>query len=95
MAQSNDSVLSLVKDIGLGLVQISGLLLTINLAVVVGALPEEARAEITGQVFASSVLLGVSIAIGLVPITAPLFSNESRSPVSSKAVNAVACWPVK
>ena len=32
----------------------------------VGALPEEARAEITGQVFASSVLLGVSIAIGLV-----------------------------
>ena len=66
MTQSNDSVLSLVKDIGLGLVQISGLLLTVNLAIVVGTLPAEARAEITGQIFASSTLLGVSIAIGLV-----------------------------
>jgi len=61
----NKDILDLVKDIGLGLIQISGLLLTINLAVISSTAQQEIIDRIEVQIIISSILLSVSILLGI------------------------------
>jgi hypothetical protein len=81
----NPSVLAMVKDIGLGLVQIGGLLLTINLAVISSTAQQTILDRIRGQIIWSSLLLALSILLGVIVLSMAIMLVSSTSSKLQKA----------
>ena len=90
----NPAVLAMVKDVGLGLVQIAGLLLTINLAVISSTVQPTTLDRIRGQIIGSSLLLALSILLGVIVLSMLIILVASTSNRLQKAAQWVSTGQV-
>lgn len=94
---SGHSPLSMVKDVGLGLIQAGALFLTINLALVTLVGEPTAIDQIKGLVVTSSILLGVSLFLGMIGLSLVIEmagSNQesSRKETAARWLTGIQLW---
>jgi hypothetical protein len=76
----NRDALVMMKDVGLGLVQIGGLILTINLAIISSTIQQSTLQLIRGQIIWSAFLLSISILLGVIVLSLTIILINSNSP---------------